>query len=51
MCGVPGLKSWRIIVSTTFTPCECAVVSSPLSWLEFHTVTPASLTKLPSSWT
>ena len=51
MCGVPALKSWRMIVSTTFTPRECAAASRPLSSLEFHTVRPESLTKLPSAWT
>src|SRR5487761_154887 len=51
MCGVPALKSCMMIVTTTLTPCEWAVASSPVSWLEFHTAAPESAAKAPSSRT
>src|SRR5438445_13263645 len=51
MWGVPAAKSWRMIVTTTLVPCECAVLSSELSWLEFHTLNPESAANVPSSWT
>src|SRR5258708_3298281 len=36
-----------MIVSTTFVPCECAVESNPLSWLEFQTEAPWSAANVP----
>ncbi len=40
-----------MIVSTTFAPCECAAPTSPVSALEFHTVSPESAAKVPLSLT
>ena len=48
MLGVPAVKSWRMIVSTTRTPLGWAVLSRPVSCPEFQTTIPLSLMKVPS---
>jgi hypothetical protein len=47
MLGVPGEKSWRMIVSTTFVLLACAVASKPVRALELQTLHPESAAMLP----
>jgi len=51
MFGVPAEKSCRIMVRTTLVPCWRAVLTSPDTWLEFHSFQLESAAKLPSVWT
>jgi hypothetical protein len=51
MCGLPALKSWRMIETTTFVPAACAAVTMSVSCVEFQAVRSESEAMVPLSLT